>query len=247
MYDVFFISYDEPNCEQNWQQLLTFHPKAKRIHGIKGIDVSHIICHNMATTNKFWTVDGDNWLLSDLNITTSKCWVDIKTNQSKMENLNLNEESIELIIFDSLDIIDKKPSGLGSVKLWLKNKIINNNMNKGDFCKNATSKLTRSETILTEHRYNTTPYSTWKNSFRIMVKCYSFICPESLQYNIKKYHNFDKFDDGKNNAIWAHKGFLDAKEYVEECENDFDKINLINDYDWLERKFNACAEDWQKL
>ena len=62
------------------------------------------------------------------------------------------------------------------------------------------------------------------------------------------------FDDGKNNAIWAYRGFLDAEKYVFECrknspmrKGDFMEINLINDYDWLENKFNACAEDWQKL
>jgi hypothetical protein len=247
IFDVFFISYDEPNCEQNWQQLLTFHPKAKRIHGIQGINISHMICHDMSTTNKFWTVDGDNWLLRDLNITTDKFWVDIGGNQWVLKDLNINEEETELITFDSVDCIDKVPSGLGSIKLWTKNKIINNNMSKGDFCKNATSKLSNSQTILSEHRYNTTPYSTWKNSFRLMVKCYSYILPNVLEQNIKKYQQINQLDDGKNNAIWGYRASLDAKKYVEQCNGDFDKINLINNYDWLETKFNVCVVDWQKL
>jgi hypothetical protein len=34
MYDVFFIEYGEPNAEENWNQLLTFHPTAKKISNI---------------------------------------------------------------------------------------------------------------------------------------------------------------------------------------------------------------------
>ena len=55
------------------------------------------------------------------------------------------------------------------------------------------------------------------------------------------------YDDVKNNAIWGYRASLDAKEYVNQCNGAFDKINLINNYDWLEIKSNACVEDWQKL
>jgi len=37
MYDIIFISYNEPNADKNWLALKSRFPMAKRVHGIKGI------------------------------------------------------------------------------------------------------------------------------------------------------------------------------------------------------------------
>ena len=42
MMDIIFISYDEPNADQNFEHLLDLAPHAQRIHGIKGIAQAHI-------------------------------------------------------------------------------------------------------------------------------------------------------------------------------------------------------------
>ena len=39
--DIFYISYDEPNCEEHWADLLNKVPWAKRVHGVKGFDAAH--------------------------------------------------------------------------------------------------------------------------------------------------------------------------------------------------------------
>ena len=36
--DFVFISYKEPNCEENYADLLNKVPWAKRVHGVKGFD-----------------------------------------------------------------------------------------------------------------------------------------------------------------------------------------------------------------
>jgi hypothetical protein len=36
-YDVVFLSYMEPNKEVNWNRVLQFCPKAKRVDGVKRI------------------------------------------------------------------------------------------------------------------------------------------------------------------------------------------------------------------
>mgnify|MGYP001460781096 CR=1 FL=1 len=32
--DIVFMSYDEPNADQNWEKLKTKYPRAKRVHGV---------------------------------------------------------------------------------------------------------------------------------------------------------------------------------------------------------------------
>ena len=67
-YDIFFISYDESNSKQNWNRLLQFHDNSRLIANIKGIAEAHMICNTLSTTERFWTVDADNWLIQSLEI-----------------------------------------------------------------------------------------------------------------------------------------------------------------------------------
>jgi hypothetical protein len=63
--DIFYISYDEPNAEENWADLLNKVPWAKRVHGVKGFDAAHKECARQSETERFITVDGDNIVMDD--------------------------------------------------------------------------------------------------------------------------------------------------------------------------------------
>ena len=63
--DIFYISYDEPNCEEHWADLLNKVPWAKRIHGVKGFDAAHKAAAEQSETERFITVDGDNIVMDD--------------------------------------------------------------------------------------------------------------------------------------------------------------------------------------
>lgn len=58
--DCIFLSYDEPNAEYNYADLLNKAPWAKRVHGIKGSDAAHKACADASDTEHFLTIDGDN-------------------------------------------------------------------------------------------------------------------------------------------------------------------------------------------
>jgi hypothetical protein len=59
-YDIIYLSYDEPNAEKNYADLLTKAPWAKRVHGVEGSDAAHKACAALSETDRFITVDGDN-------------------------------------------------------------------------------------------------------------------------------------------------------------------------------------------
>jgi len=59
-YDIIYLSYDEPNAEKNYADLLTKAPWAKRVHGVEGSDAAHKACARLSETARFITVDGDN-------------------------------------------------------------------------------------------------------------------------------------------------------------------------------------------
>ena len=57
--DIIFLSYDEPNAEENWADLQRKIPWAKRVHGVEGSDAAHKACADISDTEHFITVDGD--------------------------------------------------------------------------------------------------------------------------------------------------------------------------------------------
>ena len=59
-YDIIYLSYDEPNAEQNYADLCAKVPWAKRVHGVKGSDSAHKACAELSETDRFITIDGDN-------------------------------------------------------------------------------------------------------------------------------------------------------------------------------------------
>jgi hypothetical protein len=58
--DFVFISYREPNADENYADLLNIVPWAKRVHGVKGFDTAHKAAAERAETDFFISVDGDN-------------------------------------------------------------------------------------------------------------------------------------------------------------------------------------------
>ena len=58
--DFVYISFREPNKEQNWADLKNKVPWAKRVDGVVGFDSAHKAAADMAETDFFISVDGDN-------------------------------------------------------------------------------------------------------------------------------------------------------------------------------------------
>ena len=58
--DFVYISFKEPNKEQNWADLKNKVPWAKRVDGVVGFDSAHKAAAELAETDFFISVDGDN-------------------------------------------------------------------------------------------------------------------------------------------------------------------------------------------
>tara|TARA_R110001632_G_scaffold92700_1_gene197898 strand:- start:72 stop:968 length:897 start_codon:yes stop_codon:yes gene_type:complete len=58
--DFVYISFKEPNKEENWADLKNKVPWAKHVDGVVGFDSAHKAAADMAETDFFISVDGDN-------------------------------------------------------------------------------------------------------------------------------------------------------------------------------------------
>jgi hypothetical protein len=58
--DCVFLSYKEPNADENWAYLRSIAPWAKRVHGVEGSDAAHKAAAAASNTERFILIDGDN-------------------------------------------------------------------------------------------------------------------------------------------------------------------------------------------
>lgn len=58
--DCIYLTYDEPNKEQNWIHIQNMVPWAKRVDGVKGSDAAHKAAADNSDTDRFILIDGDN-------------------------------------------------------------------------------------------------------------------------------------------------------------------------------------------
>ena len=217
------MSYREANAEENWLRTKLLHPNAIRLHGIKGIDRVHLLCNLICSSDFFWTIDGDNWLINPLEY-------------------NYDNITTDLLMFKAIDPLTDTLTSLGGVKLWRATKFVNEDMSKGDFTLNATKDKIVLEVALSETRYNASAFDAWKTSFRHCVKCMTVIfrsrpLAKNLDYYINQWKQCQYIK--RPNADFAYYGYLDAKEYSLLYDNNMLELQKINNYDWLEYYFNS--------
>jgi hypothetical protein len=100
--DLVFISYDEPNADKNYSDLVQKAPWAKRVHGIKGSDNAHKEAAKLSESDFFVTVDADN-IVDDR-------FLDF--------DLNMSDPSIKVYGWCGLNKLNGLRYGNGGLKIW---------------------------------------------------------------------------------------------------------------------------------
>ena len=110
--DIIFLSYDEPNAEKNYVDLVNKVPWAKRVHGVDGSDAAHKACAELSDTKHFVTVDGDTVIdqkFLDVVLDLDELGVDDDYQFSWCGNIDINGLKY----------------GNGSLKMWTKDFVTN--------------------------------------------------------------------------------------------------------------------------
>jgi hypothetical protein len=230
-FDVFYISFDEPKCEENWADLLEKAPWAKRVHGVKGFDAAHKACANASETDRFITIDGDN-------IVDARMFdiiLDIPEKYAK------NPFS-----WNSTNAINGLVYGNGGVKLWTKEFVLNmksheaaeTEAEKLDFCWDNTYLQLHSNLSTTYP--NGSPKQAFRAGFREGVK---MTLDQGERVDPVKMKRLVHDANFKRLMIWACVG-ADVQNgleaiygtrlgiYMANIHEGFDLSN-ISDYDWF--------------
>ncbi|MGY8865658.1 MAG: hypothetical protein ACKVJK_08485 [Methylophagaceae bacterium] len=164
-YDIIYLSYDEPNAEKNYADLLSKVPWAKRVHGVEGSDAAHKACAKLSETDRFITVDGDNIINPDF----------LGQELDFDEHTDL-EHSV--ISWCGRNIINGLMYGNGGLKCWPKQYVLDMKTHENaeadnphaqvDFCWDL--KYIQQNSWYSDVHNNETALQAWRAGFREGVK-----------------------------------------------------------------------------
>ena len=234
-YDVVFISYNEPNADENYEKLKLKRPDAKRVHGVKGIHNAHIAAAKLARTAMFWVVDADAGILKKFNFEIPY-----------IPHYNRNEKDIFLDtvhVWRSINPVNGLVYGYGGVKLLPRNLTLDVDTSTTDMTTSISTNFKLMPKISNSTMFNTDEFSTWRSAFRECVKLSSKtidrLYDEETEERLMIWCAV-----GINQPFGAYSvgGAKAGKRYGELNIAKKEMLLKINDFDWLEEQFLK----WQK-
>ena len=243
--DCIFLSYDEPNAEKNYADLLSKAPWAKRVHGVEGSDAAHKACARLSETEYFITVDADNIVSPEfftLEFDTDKFPKKEKTQLSWAGKNNING-----LVY-----------GNGGLKCWTREFVLgmrthedaDNATNQVDFCwQDNYIQMVDYYSLVCN---NSSPLQAWRAGFREGVKMTLNRGKQQELLNPKKQlgkRNYDRLlmwcsvGADVENGSWAIYGARLGC-YMTNC-TDWDYVQ-VRDFEYLNKYWNdniaGCTE-----
>ena len=225
MYDIVFISYNEPNADANWQLLKDRFARAKRIDGVKGIHQAHIAAAKKCFTKMFWVVDADAQILDTFNF-------DHKVDEYDLETVH---------VWRSRNPVNNLLYGYGGVKLLPRKLTLNMDTTKPDMTTSISEYFKAMPETSNVTAFNTNEFEAWKGAFRECAKLAS-----------KTIERQNEEETNERLRIWTTVG--KDQQFGEYCINgaiagrEFGlsskpNLQLINDFDWLRTQFDATCNE----
>jgi hypothetical protein len=222
VYDVVFISYNEPNADENYNKLLDICPRAKRVHGVKGIHQAHINAAKLCDTDMIWIVDGDAVVENKFNF-----------------NLVISSYDIDCVhVWRSRNPINNLEYGNGGIKLLPRVLTLNMDTNTADMTTSISKRFKAVGEVSNINSFNTDAFSTWRSAFRECVKLSSKVINRQQEEETNKRLDIWCTVGHGAFAEYSITGAKSGREYGSTNKENIDALKKINDFDWLKRKFD---------
>ena len=225
MYDIVFISYKEPNAEENFSNLYErfntvtlFGDRVKRVKDVKGIHNAHVAAANKVSTSYFYIVDGDAVIVDDFNF-------DYTTD---------DEDFVH--VYRSINPINDLVYGYGGVKLFPTNLTKNMDTTTTDMTTSISKNFKIINEVANITAFNTDPFNTWKSAFRECAKLSSkTIRRQKNEETESRLKTWTTVGHDRPFGDYAMAGATAGMEFGLSRGSD---LGLINDFEWLRKKFD---------
>lgn len=242
--DVVYLSYDEPNAEENYADLLKKIPWAKRVHGVDGSDAAHKACARLSETERLIVVDGDNKIRPEF----------LKQEIEFIDEVDLTKS---VISWGAQNVINNLIYGNGGIKCWPTQLVLDMKTHEAAESDNAKTQVDfcwdinyiQMEQCMSDVHNNGSAKQAWRAGFREGVKMGLLEGSKANPATFSKQVHWKNF---QRLMVWMHVG-LDVPNgqwaiygarqgcYMTNC-TDWDYIN-VRDFKWL----NNFWEDHESL
>lgn len=238
-FDVIFISYDEPNADDNYSDLLTKCPWAKRSHGVWGSDAAHKAAAALSETDRFITIDADNIVNEE--------FFNIEFDMDKIA-------STHVVSFAAKNVINGLVYGNGGIKCWPVEVVNRMKTHEAapesdkraqvDFCWNIH--YVQMNNWYSWANINGSPLQAWRAGFREGVKMGltdgDVVDPKDLKSvhaeNYRRMMVWMSVGEDVPNGLWAMYGARQGCYMTNIARHEWDWKN-VRDFDWLSNYFNT--------
>lgn len=226
MYDIVFISYQEPCADENYSALKARFPMAKRVHGVKGIHQAHIKAAKKCFTKMFWIVDGDAIIENTFNF-------DYEVPDHQLDHVH---------VWRAKNPINELEYGYGGVKLFPRKLTIAMDTSKSDMTTSISEHFLAMSETSNITAFNTSPFETWKGAFRECCKLSSKVIDRQKDDETnQRLKVWQTVGADRLYGKYAIQGAIHGAKYGEKHAQSPQDLRRINDFDWLQEQFDAAS------
>jgi len=222
-YDIVFISYQEPNADENYERILKRFPNCKRVHGVKGIHQAHIEAAKLCDTDMFWIIDGDAIIVDDFKF--------------DYQVARWDKECVH--VWRSQNPINDMVYGYGGVKLFPTELTVNMDTSKPDMTTSISSKFKAVHDISNITAFNTDEFNSFKSGFRECCKLSSKVIDRQKDDETnERLRKWCTIGIDRPFGKYAIAGAKAGAAYGARHQGDLQALKMINDFDWLKEQFD---------
>jgi hypothetical protein len=215
-YDVFFLSYGEPNAEENFALLKQIRPNAKRVQGVDGLLAAHKECAKRSFTSHFFVVDADS----------------VITEPSVFEYTVPSYDAQYVHLWYAKNAVNDLVYGWGGLKLFPKKLMREATQSGVDMTTTFDLKIIPEEVSTT--MFNSSEYETWRSAFRECAKLSKGVFKQqNAEENQARLDAWRTLGGYRPYGSWCIAGANAGYEFS--LQND--DISCVNDWNWLREEF----------
>jgi hypothetical protein len=227
--DVVFISYDEPDADHNWNILQNKCDRAKRVHGIAGMEIALEAAADLSSTPWYYAVFAKTQLHEEFDFS----YVPDRMQQPKH------------YIFDCVNTVNGLQYGHMGIVMYNCEGIRKLNQAKNFGLDYTLSFEHESVPVVSCYgNFNQTPYHTWRTAFRECAKLAYFesqVPTVDGEYRLNTWLSRAQGD----HAEWCLKGARDGVEFFKSSDQALTTLKQSFRWEWLREYFVSRYGDLQ--
>jgi len=222
--DIIFISYDETNADENWGKLHQRFPKARRLHGVEGMENALREAARMSTTDWYYAVFAKTELHPDFKFDfLPDYWQDPKHYIFHAEN------PMNGLVYGHMGVI-----------------LYNCDIVKGAKQFGIDYTMSARHTVVSEisaiARFNSNPYQTWRTAFREAGKLAQFCDEKANIENEYRLRIWLRKAEGEYSE-WCLQGARDGYLFYKTNKDNQKELQNAFNWKWLRQYFTEMYND----